>query len=194
MARKKPLHYVNNEELLEALVLHKKNVKANKIKPVIPNYIASCILKMADGLAQKSKFCNYPFVEEMKADGVKNCIEYLDNFNPEKSKNPFGYFTQIIYYAFIRRIDKEKKYLYTKFKVIDNANLFEATSGRHEYDSYDASYNDFIKQSGHTIEYMTEFVQNYEHRKFNKNANTESSAGDRGLDQQASEPEPDTGT
>ena len=56
----------------------------------------------------------------MISDGIENCLQYMDNFDPEKSKNPFAYFTQIIYYAFIRRIQKEKKQQQVKQKMIAN--------------------------------------------------------------------------
>lgn len=163
---------MNNKSLLDALIEHKKEVRkaheAGKIPPSPSNYIALCIMKIADGLAMKACFRDYPFIEDMKSDGIRNSIEYLHNFDPNKSKNPFAYFTQIIYFAFIRRIDKEKKYLYTKFKAIDNVNTFESASGRHEYDFYEASYSDTIKQSEGTIEYMREFVVNYEEKKRQK--------------------------
>ena len=68
----------------------------------------------------------------MISDGVENCLQYIDNFNPDKSKNPFAYFTQIIYFAFLRRIQKEKKYLYTKYKASENTNLFGETSENSE--------------------------------------------------------------
>ena len=73
-------------------------------------------MKIATHLSYKPNFINYTFREEMISDGVENCLQYIDNFNPDKSKNPFAYFTQIIYFAFLRRIQKEKKYLYTKYK------------------------------------------------------------------------------
>jgi hypothetical protein len=120
-------HYVNNELFLKALKQHKslvrKSIKAGEPKPQIPNYIGQCILLIATNLSHKPSFINYPFRDEMISDGVENCLMYLDNFNPKKSLNPFAYFTQIIYYAFLRRIQKEKKQLYTKHKVLENSLL-----------------------------------------------------------------------
>lgn len=147
-------------------------------------------MKIANGLATKSCFANYVFIDDMRADGIKNAIEYIHNFDPEKSTNPFAYFTQIIYFAFIRRIDKEKKYLYTKYQVMNNTNLFEATSGRHEYDTYDQSYNDMIKQSSGSVEYMHKFIENYENRKNKKKDETgDSTSGNSGLDNTDAEPD-----
>ena len=80
-------------------------------------------MKIATHLSYKPNFINYTFREEMSSD-VENCLQYIDNFNPDKSRNPFAYFTQIIYFAFLRRIQKEKKYLYTKYKASENVNLF----------------------------------------------------------------------
>ena len=80
-------------------------------KPQVSEYIGECFVKIANHLAYKSNFVNYTFREEMILDGIENCITYIDNFNPEKSKNPFAYFTQITYYAFLRRIQKKRNNL-----------------------------------------------------------------------------------
>lgn len=89
-------------------------------KPQIPRYVADSIDKIAKRLSTMPSFVNYPYREEMVGDGVLNCIEYIDNFNPAKSTNPFSYFTQIIYFAFIRRIKKEQKNTSIKVKAFDN--------------------------------------------------------------------------
>ncbi len=87
--------------------------------PLISNYLGDCFLKIATHLSYKPNFVNYMFREDMIGDGIENCVQYIHNFNPEKSKNPFAYFTQIIYYAFLRRIQKEKKQLEIKTKIIE---------------------------------------------------------------------------
>ena len=87
-------------------------------RPQVTNYIGECFVKIANHLAYKSNFVNYTFRDEMILDGIENCLTYMDNFDPAKSKNPFAYFTQIIYYAFIRRIQKEKKQLLKPLKVV----------------------------------------------------------------------------
>ncbi len=105
------------------MVAWKKLVKAaensDDPRPPVTHYIGECIMKIADHLSQKPNFANYPFKEEMIGDGIENCLMYAHNFNPRKSKNPFSYFTQIIYFAFLRRIEKEKKQAYVKLKMTE---------------------------------------------------------------------------
>lgn len=121
-------HYVDNKQLFAVIKEHKIKVaeaKANnKPKPMIPNYVGECILLIAKRLSTKPNFVNYSYREEMISDGIENCISYFDNFDPEKSDNPFAYFTQIIYFAFLRRIQKEKKQTYIKHKTAENSMLF----------------------------------------------------------------------
>ena len=113
MARKKGAHYVDNAKFLQAMKDWKEQCKdaeeAGDETPRISDYIGECFLKIANGLSYRPNFINYTYKQEMISDGIENCLQYIHNFNPEKSKNPFAYFTQIIYYAFIRRIQKEKK-------------------------------------------------------------------------------------
>ena len=92
-------------------------------KPQISNYLGECILKIANHLSYRPNFINYTYKEEMISDGIENCLQYIDNFDPEKSKNPFAYFTQIIYYAFIRRIAKEKKQQKIKDRILKRSNI-----------------------------------------------------------------------
>ena len=94
-----------------------------KKKPDVSNYIGECFLKIANHLSYRPNFINYTFRDDMISDGIENCLQYMDNFNPDKSTNPFAYFTQIIYYAFIRRIQKEKKQMEVKKKMIQNAGV-----------------------------------------------------------------------
>jgi len=123
MPRKRSDHYVNNKELLEAMVVYRKKCAVAKEKgttpPPISNYLGECFLKIATHLSYKPNFVNYMFREDMIGDGIENCVQYIHNFDPAKSNNPFAYFTQIIYYAFLRRIQKEKKQLEIKTKIIE---------------------------------------------------------------------------
>ncbi len=125
MAKAKTEYYVNNRDFLDAIVAYKIKVKsADKTgddKPRVPNYIGDCFLKIATHLSYKPNFVNYMFREDMICDGIENCLQYIDNFNPEKSSNPFAYFTQIIYYAFLRRIQKEKRQLEIKNKILEKS-------------------------------------------------------------------------
>ena len=123
--RKNTEYYVNNKELLEAMTSYRERViyakEHDKPKPRVSNYVGDCFLKIATHLSYKPNFVNYPFREDMICDGIENCLQYIDNFDPEKSKNPFAYFTQIIYYAFLRRIQKEEKQLEIKQKILDHS-------------------------------------------------------------------------
>ena len=139
MARKRSEHYVNNKEFLAAIVEYKEKValaaERGEAKPRITNYLGECFLKIATHLSFKPNFVNYMFKDDMVCDGIENCVQYINNFNPEKSKNPFAYFTQIIYYAFLRRIQKEKKQLEIKQRVLEKSGYEEVM----HTDSYDGS-------------------------------------------------------
>ena len=150
----KTKHYVNNADFLAALIDHKlkcdEAIKNNKPEPNIPNYIGECFLKIAEHLSRKPNFASYSFREEMISDGIENCLMYFRNFDPLKSKNPFAYFTQIIYFAFLRRIQKEKKQLYVKYKateqigILDEFELLEDSDGNtKQFELYD-NISEFI--------------------------------------------------
>ena len=116
-------HYVDNQRFLEEISEYQAKRLEDKEKdsesPPCPEYIGECFMKIAQRLSYRPNFINYAFRDDMISDGIENCVQYMNNFNPEKSKNPFAYFTQIIYYAFVRRIQKEKKQLYIKYKTMD---------------------------------------------------------------------------
>ena len=151
--RKGSEHYVNNKEFLAALEVYIAQVNRAKLNekepPQIPRYIGECFLKIANQLSYKPNFVNYMFKDDMICDGIENCVRYIHNFNPEKSKNPFAYFTQIIYYAFLRRISQEKKQLEIKNKILEKSNFDEV------FDSNDldaSNYSDYnsIKDAVHS--------------------------------------------
>lgn len=131
--KKKSVHYVDNKAFLEAMKEWKTKCKdaesLGEPQPPVSNYIGECFLKIANHLSYRPNFINYTYREEMISDGIENCLQYCSNFNPEKSNNPFAYFTQIIYYAFIRRIQKEKKQQHVKHKIIENMNVDILGSG-----------------------------------------------------------------
>ena len=151
--RKRSEHYVNNKEFLAALIKYREDVEIarlqDKTKPVIPRYIGECFLKIANHLSFKPNFVNYMFKEDMISDGIENCVQYIHNFNPEKSQNPFAYFTQIIHYAFLRRIQKEKKQLEIKNKILEKAG-YEQVFERDTLD--DGNYSEYnqIKDAVHS--------------------------------------------
>jgi hypothetical protein len=130
-------HYVNNSDLLNALIKHRKEItKAKKEKrtpPCLSDYIGLCFFKIAEHLSRKANFSSYTFREDMISDAVENCIQYVHNFNPSISRNPFGYFTKIIYWAFLRRISREKTQLYVKYKATEQLGLLQH-SNMHETD------------------------------------------------------------
>jgi len=144
-------HYVNNADFLKALIEYRENVeqaaKDGKPKPQLSNYIGECILKIATHLSYKPNFINYSYRDDMILDGIENCIQYIDNFNPDKSSNPFAYFTQIIYYAFLRRIAKEKKQSYIKGKLIQDMpfEAFELQEG--DDGDYHNAYLEFMQNN-----------------------------------------------
>ncbi len=155
MAKKKN-HYVDNERFLAEIVDYKERckiaAKEGKEKPRLPEYIGKCIFLIAENLAHKPRFMNYSYVDEMKSDAIENCLMYFDNFNSEKYSNPFAYFTQIVYYAFHRRINKEEKIRYIMYKkfqeiVLDTSSteLMQDSEGNHLITPlvYD-NINDFI--------------------------------------------------
>ena len=144
--KKKSEHYVNNAEFLEAMKGYRKAVNKAKRekqpKPPVTDYIGSCFLKIANHLSYRPNFINYTFRDDMISAGIENCLQYLDNFNPSKSKNPFAYFTQIIYFAFVRRIQKEKKQVTIKQKLI-----------------MDNNYDDITLQPGEDREFKNQFKE-----------------------------------
>ena len=153
MVKKKSEHYVNNKELLEALIVYRGKVASaaelGKPKPRITNYLGECFLKIATHLSFKPNFVNYMFKDDMVCDGIENCVQYINNFNPEKSKNPFAYFTQIIHYAFLRRIQKEKKQLEIKTKIIERSGYEEVFTVDGDMTGTSSDYNQ-IKDSVQT--------------------------------------------
>ena len=143
MTRKRSEHYVNNKEFLAAIIAYKDSIALaearGEAKPRITNYLGECFLKIATHLSYKPNFVNYMFKEDMICDGIENCVQYINNFNPEKSTNPFAYFTQIIHYAFLRRIQKEKKQLEIRQKIIERSGCDEVMTADHNEKS--SEYN-----------------------------------------------------
>lgn len=130
--KRREAHYVNNSDFSQAVVEYVKTVNEAKEEskniPVVPNYIAECFLRIAEGLSHKSNFIRYTYREEMVMDAVENCLKAIENYNIETATrtgkpNAFAYFTQISWYAFLRRISKEKKQQDIKFKFLSKAGI-----------------------------------------------------------------------
>lgn len=151
--RRRSEHYVNNKEFLIAIVEYKAMVRRaaenGEPKPRITNYLGECFLKIATHLSYKPNFVNYMFKDDMICDGIENCVRYIHNFDPEKSKNPFSYFTQIIYFAFLRRISTEKKQLEIKNKILERTD-FDEVFDANDLDSSNYSEYNSIKDSVHS--------------------------------------------
>jgi len=147
-------HYVDNKKFLEALTDYREQVKAaekaGKEIPQVPNYIGECFIKIATHLSYKSNFINYTFRDDMISDGIENCLTAAAKFDPTKSSNPFAYYTQIIYFAFIRRIQKEKKQQATKYKIIENLDLDALTDG--DDSEMSRQLVDFLKRQLDTVD------------------------------------------
>jgi hypothetical protein len=168
--RKRSEHYVNNKDFLDAIIEYKiklRQVAEKEIpditeqqlktwkspnKPRISNYLGECFLKIATHLSYKPNFVNYMFREDMICDGIENCVQYIHNFNPEKSSNPFAYFTQIIHYAFLRRIQKEKKQMEIRAKIIERSGYDEVFTV--DGDGFDSAEYNSIKDAIQTKMYQ----------------------------------------
>ncbi len=142
MARQKraSIHYVNNAEFSQAVVDYVMTVQEAKkefqVLPIVPDYIAQCFLRIAEGLSHKSNFIRYTYREEMVMDGVENCLKAIENYNIEAATrtgkpNAFAYFTQIVWYAFLRRIAKEKKQQDIKLKYLTKSGIENFVSNEH---------------------------------------------------------------
>jgi DNA-directed RNA polymerase specialized sigma subunit len=149
-------NYVNNPDLLEALIQYQKKCKeaedSGEEKPQVPNYIGTCIFQIATRLATKPNFSGYTYKDDMISDGIENCLQYMHNFDPEKSQNPFAYFTQIIWYAFLRRIQKEKKQMYIRFKSSQN---MISTGGTYNSEEVQLNLNT-------SMDYIDQFIEDFE--------------------------------
>ena len=164
MAKPKSIHYIDNEKFLKEMVIYKREYNEAKSKneepPMISEYLGECFMKIAQRLSFRPNFINYAFKVDMISDGIENCVQYIKNFNPEKSSNPFAYFTQIIYYAFIRRIQKEKKQLYVKYKTMESSSSLSENIEVSTNDS-DKGYNQETMNADQKAN-MYDFIKNFE--------------------------------
>ena len=138
--KKQSIHYVNNADFSQAVVDYVTTVNEAKQKsttiPKVPNYVAQCFLRIAEGLSHKANFIRYTYREEMVMDAVENCLKAINNYDIAAATrtgkpNAFAYFTQITWYAFLRRIAKEKKQLDIKMKYIANSGIEDFMVNEH---------------------------------------------------------------
>ena len=153
MPAKKKEHYLDNKEFLSALIDYKtQSIQAKQRglpKPRISNYLGECFLKIATHLSYRPNFINYMYKEDMISDGIENCVQYIDRFDHNKSSNPFAYFTQIVFYAFLRRIAKEKRQMEIKEKMVDKLDFSQLFCGEVE-DGVSMSEFNSIKENVNT--------------------------------------------
>lgn len=146
-------HYVDNKQFLDILVAYKKDCriakKNKKPNPPIPSYIGECFSKIADNYSHRKEFIKYSYRDEMVSDAVENCLLYFGNFDPKITKNPFAYFSQVVYFAFLRRIEKEHKQQYIKYKYFSNYGV-------------ETTPDDDESKSPMSYENINEFIKRYE--------------------------------
>jgi hypothetical protein len=176
MKKKKKVseHYVDNKVFYEELCKWKQTVveadECGEKRPPVTNYIGSCFIKIAEGLSRKLCFINYDFRDDMIGDAIENCTLYAHNFSPTKSKNPFAYFTQMTYYAFLRRIQKEKKQMYVKYKLAEQSPDFKNFMKWDDKDPHERlSLNETFKVTEKDI---SNFSPNKSKKKSNKKKGT----------------------
>ena len=190
MARTKrqSIHYVNNADFSAAVVEYVKEVRKAKAKneqlPIVTDYIAECFLKIAEGLSHKSNFIRYTYREEMVMDAVENCLKAIENYNLETATrtgkpNAFAYFTQITWYAFLRRIAKEKKQQDIKLKYLTSSGLetFIEVEGDTLANTVAQQFVDFLKDRidkvKATDDAVKEFVKKEKRKKREQKADSD---------------------
>ena len=151
----KSSHYVENKKFLQALIEYRQSVDEASAKgeepPIVSKYIGECFIKIATHLSYKSNFINYTFKDDMISDGIENCLTAVAKFDPAKSSNPFAYYTQVIYFAFIRRIQKEKKQQATKYKLMENMDI-DALISQEQDGEFGTQFLDYLRRQMDTVD------------------------------------------
>jgi hypothetical protein len=160
---KSSVNYIDNQQFYEACLEHYNKVQDAKLEgkplPRISNYIGECILKIAQKMTSSSHFRGYDFKEDMIGDAVENCLMYFNNFDPIKYKNPFSYFSQICYFAFLRRIGKERDRIYNQYKLSKD---YRFVNNDAIHNIYDDETGQFIPTNFDDSVAMQTFVEKYE--------------------------------
>jgi DNA-directed RNA polymerase specialized sigma24 family protein len=142
-------YYIKKEELQQALIDYKQasiEAEQNGLPvPRVPEYIGDCFVKIATKMAYRPNFIGYTFREEMVSDAIENCLMYFRNYNTEKYSNPFGYFSKIVWQAFLRRIAKEKRELAKKYKYIENMDITDIVTQEHDNGQFTNQFVEFLK-------------------------------------------------
>ena len=160
--KKVTVNYVDNQKFYAEILEHKKRVAEaeaeGKQPPKLSNYIGDCIYKIATNLSTKPCFMNYSYRDEMVSDGIENCILYFHDYDPNRGVNPFAYFTQVIYFAFLRRIKKEEKNRYIIYKN------FQETIIHHGAGALLTDGEDNHVLSSNMYDNINEFMKNFEEK------------------------------
>jgi hypothetical protein len=160
-------HYVDNKEFLQAFIIyHEKYIKSKaegKPTPKLPDYIGICFINIANRFSHHASFVNYPYRDEMIADAIENCVMYAHDFDPNRGTNPFAYFTQVVWHAFIRRINKENKNKYITYKSHQMQSIYSGLSdGEVGGISEDGSSTSHKPQD--LYENITSYIDDYEQK------------------------------
>lgn len=152
-------HYVNNKEMYEhCKVYHaacQEALAQGKEYPQIPEPIAAAILQIATRMMNNYNFINYTYKDEMAADGVLKCIVKAHRFDPNKSDNPFAFFSQIVWNEAVERIKKERHQTSVKARFIRNKMSDEFISHAGDIEDPDASnaFVEFLRDNDVLVDY-----------------------------------------
>jgi len=164
---KKPKNYINNPDLLAEIIKYQDKCRVaaeqGKPKPQQSDYLGMAFMKIAENFSNNYQYRNYAFRDEMIGDAIMFCVKSVDGFNPEKSSNPFSFFTTAIYFAFLQKIQKEKKQLYIKYKNLESTGLFDIIEEHGETEMVEAN---FSLQSADTRQnFIKEFEESMQKKK-----------------------------
>lgn len=150
LIKRKPAHYVDNKKFLAALIEYKDTCNQARAEsrevPILPTYIGECFIKISSHLSYKANFINYSFKDDMISDGIENCLVAAEKFDPTKSENPFAYFTQIVYFAFLRRIQKEKRQQATKYRMLEEVDIEGIIAQEHDSGEFNNQFLDYVRK------------------------------------------------
>lgn len=152
LMKKKKNNYISNKELYLHMKMHREallKTRNGELKPRISNYVGQAIFLICNNLAKKPNFIGYTYKGDMISDAIVDCVAAVDNFDPEKTNNPFAYFTQIAWNAYIRRIHKEKKQTYIKHKNFQNT-----------FNDYEGEDVIQLKTNDHINQFIKDFEEN----------------------------------
>lgn len=172
-------HYVSNADLYEEFVKwHEKIKEANEKglpEPPIPNTIGLAFLQIATNLVKKHNWLgNQKWHEEMVGNAIEDSVRYARTFDINRTKNPFSFFTQTCYYAFLRTIYKEKRNDYVKHKSMLNAIMSNSEHMEQLDDDIEIETLDYNQEN------IEKFIQDFEKKHFGSELALDETAGNAG--------------